>query len=361
MVDKYAMEGHKLYWHLDRVNDWMKGERIAPLHIDAGLGKGCTIRCTYCFGAMQGNLYGQGVGVHFPREPLLRYVREAGEAGVRSMAFIGEAEPLLNPHVYDAVVHGKRAGVDIAIGTNGIFYDTGAAGEAALEHLSWLRFNISAASDEAYRGIHGTGDFAVVLEKVRFCVGVKRRNNLPVTIGLQMVLTHDTVDQVLPLASLGRELGVDYLVIKQCSDSVDSKLGVFGRFDEFAGFSDLLAEAEQMSAPGYNVIVKWKQVMNGGERTYDECLGVPFLLYSSGEGKLYPCGACLDGSHEEFCMGDLTRDSFRAILESRRYWDIVERIRQVDVHRQCYSNCRTHSINEFLWKLRHPPEHLNFI
>ena len=33
-MDKYKMGGHKLLWHLDRVQAWQKGERIAPLSID---------------------------------------------------------------------------------------------------------------------------------------------------------------------------------------------------------------------------------------------------------------------------------------------------------------------------------------
>ena len=123
MTDKYIMDGHKLYWHLDRVNDWLHGRRIAPIHIDVGLSKGCNIKCQYCFGVLQGNFYKKGSEVYFPREPLLRYVKEAGELGVRSMAFVGEAEPLLNPHVYEAIVEGKKAGVDIALGTNGILLD----------------------------------------------------------------------------------------------------------------------------------------------------------------------------------------------------------------------------------------------
>ncbi|MBI5657042.1 MAG: radical SAM protein, partial [Geobacter sp.] len=159
MADSYLMDGHKLYWHLDRVNDWLQGKRIAPLHIDVGLSKGCNIRCIYCFGAMQGNRYTEGAAAYFPREPLLRYLRDAGALGVRSMAFIGEAEPLLNPHVYEAIVCGKKSGVDIALGTNGILFDTGRSGEEALEHLSWLRFNISAASEESYQRIHGSDAF----------------------------------------------------------------------------------------------------------------------------------------------------------------------------------------------------------
>lgn len=361
MTDKYLMDGHKLWWHLDRVNDWQRGKRIAPLHIDVGLSKGCNIRCGYCFGAIQGNRFHKGMDVYFPREPLLRYIREAGEIGVRSMAFIGEAEPLVNPHAYEAIVAGKRAGVDMALGTNGILFAADKRGEAALEHLSWLRFNISAASTEAYQRIHGSAEFLSALEKIRFCVAVKERKSLDVTIGMQMVLTPETAGQIIPLAHLGRELGVDYLVIKQCSDTLQNSLGVFNRLSEYDAFSDSLAVAEQISSANYRVIVKWKKVTNNGERNYDNCLGAPFLLYSSGEGKLYPCGAFFDGNHDDLCLGDLTRQSLKDILASQRYGDVVAKVSGLDVHNVCYSNCRTDSINDFLWKLAHPPEHINFI
>jgi MoaA/NifB/PqqE/SkfB family radical SAM enzyme len=361
MTDRFIMDGHKLFWHLDRVNAWQRGERIAPLHIDVGLSKGCNIRCAYCFGAMQGNRFTDGAVVFFPREPLLDYLREAGGAGVRSMAFIGEAEPLLNPHVYEAIVCGKQSGVDISLGTNGTLFDTGRDGEEALEHLSWLRFNLSAASDEAYRRVHGSDLFTAVLEKIRHVVAVKRRRGLEVTIGLQMVLMPENLDQVLPLARLGSELGVDYLVVKQCSDTVDNTLGVFTRLGEYAGFAEALAEAEALSSRDYSVIVKWQKVTNRGARSYCRCLGVPFLLYSSGDGRLYPCGIFFSRREEEFRMGDLTRQSFREILESDRYWDVVRRVGEIDVQSDCYANCRTDSINDFLWKLKHPPGHVNFI
>lgn len=361
MIDKYVMDGHKLIWHLDRVTDMQRGERIAPLHIDVGLSKSCNIKCAYCFGAMQGNTFAEGPASFFPREPLLRYLRDAGAVGVRSMAFIGEAEPLMNPHVYEAIVCGKNSGVDISLGTNGILFDTGRAGEEALEHLSWIRFNISAASEKAYQKIHRSDSFAVAREKIRHCVEVKRRKGLRVTIGLQMVLIPDNVDQVLPLARLGRELGVDYLVIKQCSDTVDNTLGVFNRLAEYDCFTATLAEAEALSGPGYAVIVKWNKVTNQGKRAYQNCLGVPFLLYSSGDGRIYPCGMFFNHREEEFRMGDLVKHSFKEILESEHYWQIVEKVRNIDVQSQCYANCRTDAINDFLWKLTHPPDHVNFI
>ena len=148
-MDSYKMDGHKLLWHLDRVLAWQKGERIAPLSIDVGLSKGCNIRCEYCFGQMQGNGYKDKANIVFPREALLNYVQDAGKIGVRSMALIGEGEPTLNPAVYDAIIEGKKAGVDMSLGTNGVIFDKGSKGEEALRNLTWIRFNISAATKEA--------------------------------------------------------------------------------------------------------------------------------------------------------------------------------------------------------------------
>ncbi len=372
MADKYLMDGHKLQWHADRVRAWEAGERVPPIHIDVGLSKGCNIRCQYCFGVLQGNFYRKGAERVFPREPLLRYMKDAGACGVRSMALVGEGEPLLNPSVYDAIVAGRSSGVDMALGTNGILYDTGAAGAGALEHLTWIRFNISAASEDAYRRIHASKDFQTALAKIRFCVEYQRRRNLPVTIGLQMVLTPQNVDQVVPLARLGRELGVNYLVIKQCSDTVESRLGVFKHLGQYDGFREMLQEAEAQSTDMYDVIVKWNKVLNKGARTYPRCLGVPFLLYSSGDARLYPCGMFFDEREEEFRMGDLAQQSFTEILASERYWEVVERVRNTIDVAQCYANCRTHSINDFLWRLQSgqarldpvpglPPSHVNFV
>lgn len=360
MADKYLMDGHKLYWHLDRVTDWLKGKRIPPIHIDVGLSKSCNIRCQYCFGVLQGNFYKKSASVYFPREPLLRYMRQAGQIGVRSMALIGEGEPLLNPYVYEAIVEGKKSGVDIAMATNGILLDTGKAGEQALEHLSWIRFNISAASEDAYKRIHASKEFLTAVEKIKFCVAVKKKRKLKLTIGLQMVLTPSNVDQVVPLAKLGASLGVDYLVVKQCSDTIENKLGIFDKLNEYESFAARLKEAEGFSNTDYNVIIKWIKVGNKGLRNYERCLGVPFLLYSSGDGKLYPCGVFFYEHEKEYRMGDLVKQSFKEIFESKRYWEVVEKVSQIDV-RKCYVNCRTHCINEFLWSLKNPPEHVNFV
>lgn len=364
MSDSFLMQSHKLHWHLDRVVKWEKGERIAPLHIDAGLSRGCNIKCHYCYGAMQGNAFKKGMSNYLPRDILINYVEDAAKLGVKSMALIGEAEPLVNPYVYEAIVAGKKSGLDMSIGTNGILFDTGSSGEMALEHLEWIRFNISAATHEAYKKVHGSLEFDQVVKKIKFCVNLKKKKNLNITIGLQMVLTPLDLDQAVPLARLGSELGVDYLVIKQCSDDVDNTLGIYNQLENYNSekFINTLKEAETYSNSDYQVIVKWKQITNEGKRGYDKCFGAPFLLYTTGDGRVYSCGDFFDKRSEEMLMGNLYEMRFYDIVQSERYWNVLDSVlNKINCKKDCYSNCRTNNINEYLWQIKNPPAHKNFI
>jgi len=169
------------------------------------------------------------------------------------------------------------------------------------------------------------------------------------------------VDETVPLARLGGQLGVDYLVIKQCSDTLESSLGVFDQLGaNKQKYERVLKEAESFGTENYDVIVKWNKILDT-EQKYENCLGVPFLLYSSGDGKVFPCGMFFNEEYwDKFLMGDLTKQSFKEIIESERYWDVVKKVKEMGTSK-CYSGCRTHAINDFLWKLKHEPAHVNFV
>ncbi len=124
----------------------------------------------------------------------------------------------------------------------------------------------------------------------------------------------------------------------------------------------MLLEAEKESTDDYRVIVKWGNIMNKGIREYNKCMGIPFLLYSSGDGMLYPCGMFFTFRADEFRLGNLNTQSFKEIINSDHYWNVIDKIRDtMDVHKECYAHCRTHAINDFLWRLKHPPLHVNFV
>jgi len=360
---KFQLDGHKLIYHLDRVLSWQRGERIAPIHIDMGLTKFCNMGCIYCIGVTQVMVKGAMI----ERDALLRFIDDCGRLGVRSIGFIGDGEPTLNPALYDAIVQAKKVGIDTGIATNGLLIDMERAYDI-LRHSTFIRFNLSAAEPESFRKVHQVRavNFGTLVEKIKTLVKIKKENNYKCTIGIQMVLIPENFDQVITLAELGAELGVDYLQVKQCSDSEYRELGI--NHKDYKKVQQDLRQAETLAHKNYSVKVKWNKInifdetdlYKAGTRKYDVCYGTPFLGQISGNGKVYPCGPFF--GKERFCMGDIHKGSYYDIVMGDRYWQVHrDIIDNVDVHYDCTVGCRQDYINKFLWDIKNPPEHINFI
>ncbi|MBP7654830.1 radical SAM protein, partial [Candidatus Dependentiae bacterium] len=312
MKPKLLLDSHKLLWHLDRLKDWNDGKRIAPVHIDMGLSKDCNLRCLYCYGKVQ--KLDRSV---IPGDALIRFLKDAAEIGVKSVAMIGDGEPLMNKSVYDAIDAGYESGLDLSVGTNGVLLKKDKLPEM-LKKLVYLRFNISAAEPKSYSFIHQCPEkcFYSAIENIKECVKIKKQYGYKVTIGLQMVLIPECLDQVVPLAKLGAELETDYCVIKHCSDSETRELNI--PLEIYPQFEPVLKEAEKYSNEKYQVIIKWKKIMAVGKKKYDRCLGIPFLLQISGNGDVKPCGFLFP--KKGYLMGNIIKQSFTEIFYSDQYW-----------------------------------------
>lgn len=347
------MNGSKMLWHMDRVLDWdRRNNRIAPLFIDIGATKKCNARCRFCYGIWQ-----ELDGSVIPRDVLCNLLRDAPRLGVKGMTFTGDGEPTLNPALYDAIEIGRKEGLDIAVATNGIALDVYKI-RRLLANCIWVRFTICGAIQKAYKHMHGVDMFHMVKSHIRTAVG--EREDGWATIGMQMVLTPDCFDQIIPMAEMALELGVDYLQIKQFSDPGDERMHPFD-YAEYQKVIAKLKEAEAMSNDKTNIIIKWSMINDvDNKKPYDHCNSLPFLFQISGNSKCYPCGYLFN--REEYCYGDLKEQSFEEIITSERYWNIIKYMaNDFDVHTQCMGNCRHRFVLEFLHEYLNPPEHVNFI
>jgi MoaA/NifB/PqqE/SkfB family radical SAM enzyme len=362
------LDGHKLLWHKDRVEAWLRGERIAPITIDCALTRGCTYRCVYCYGQLQANDEKK-----MTRDVIFRFLDDAAEIGVKAVSFVSDGESTCSPHVYDAILRGKANGLDMALGTNGYLLSDERLPEI-LPCLTYLRFNMSAADPGRYAKIMGCkiDCFHKVCATVKKCVQIKKEKGLSVTLGLQMVLMPDFADQVIPLAKLGKELGVDYLVIKHCSDDEHGGLGV--EYEKYFGLVDLLKEAEARSTAEYLVKAKWSKILSGGKRKYAQCYGPPFIVQFSGSGLVAPCGMLFNRKYAKYHIGNIVDTPFKELWKSERYWKVMDLIASsaFDARRMCGTLCLQHKVNEFLWDFKHgeavfqaaqgqAPMHINFI
>ena len=364
------LDGHKLAWHKDRVEAWLSGERIAPIEIEMALTRACNYKCKYCYGQLQENEETKMTG-----KVISRFLDDAAEIGVKAIALIGDGESQCSPYLYDTISRGKQNGIDMALGTNGALLKKEKL-EEMLPDLTYIRFNFSAGEKKIYEEIHGCRekDFENVCEIIRESSRIKRHGNLGVTIGMQMVLLPEFIDQAVPLAKLGEELGADYLVIKHCSDDEEGRLGVdYNQYFE-EKLVETLKRAETFSTSKYLVKAKWSKILSGGERKYSQCYGPPFMLQMSGSGLVAPCGPLFNSQYSQYHIGNITRTPFKEIWQSDRYWEVMDLIAsdKFDARKMCGKLCFQHKVNEYLWDLKtgaaklgelkgNAPQHVNFI
>jgi MoaA/NifB/PqqE/SkfB family radical SAM enzyme len=367
-VQDIILDGTKILYHRERIDAWLRGERIAPITMDIALTRVCNYRCEYCYGTLQEN----------PRKKItkaiiFRFLDDVSEIGVKAVSLVSDGESSCSPIYIDTIVRGSKNGLSMGMGTNGYLLNRDNL-EQILPHLTYIRFNISAGEPKRYAKIHGVPEsyFNTVCQNIRDSVELKQKNNLEVTIGLQMVLMPQYEDQVIPLVKLGKELNVDYLVIKHCSDDEKGSLGV--QYSAYKSLHNTLKHAEMFSADTYQVKVKWSKIKDGNKRRYIQCYGAPFIPQLSGSGLVAPCGMLFGESYKAYWIGNIAETSFKKIWQSDRYWDVMNEITssRFDARVMCGTLCLQHKVNEFLWDLKKnkaelhdpitpPPQHINFI
>jgi MoaA/NifB/PqqE/SkfB family radical SAM enzyme len=307
------------------------------------------------------------------RDVIFHFLDDAADIGVKAISFVSDGESTCSPHLYDAILYGKQNGLDMALGTNGYLLRKDCL-EEVLPALTYLRFNMSAADARAYSHIHGCPEhcFDTVCDVIETCVRLKKEKSIEVTIGLQMVLMPEFSDQILPLSRLGRRLGVDYLIIKHCSDDENGSLGV--DYNGYGRLVDVLKQAETHATDSYLIKAKWSKLMSGGKRKYTRCYGPPFITQFSGSGLVAPCGMLFNRKYKRFHIGNIAETSYKKIWQSDRYWQVMNAIAssRFNAQTQCGTLCLQHSVNEFLWDLKRgvasqlkaagaKPLHANFV
>ncbi|TPV96807.1 MAG: radical SAM protein [Myxococcales bacterium FL481] len=365
---RLILDGTKIGWHLDRVEAWQRGERIAPITIDMALTRACNYACEFCYAMLQEN--DRKV---ITKDIIYGFLEDCAEIGVRGISFVSDGESTISPAFVDAVRYGSQLGLSMAVGTNGLVL-TRSRLEEILPHLTYLRINISAGERERYAEIMGVREswFDRVCSNIEDMVAIKKRDQLPVTIGLQMVVMPSYGDQIVPLARLGKKLRPDYLVLKHCSDSEDGDLGV--DYNEYDKLFERLREAESFSDDEYQVSVKWSKIEAKGRRSYQRCYGAPFLLQLSGSGLVAPCGMLFNERYKKFHIGNICDTRFKDIWASDRYWEVMNYLASpgFNAQKMCGSLCLQHKVNEVLdaaqkgqLTLTTPegtrPQHLSFV
>ena len=312
------LDSHKLSYHMDRVNAWEAGERIAPVTVDMALTRACGSMCKFCYAMMQEPQKRHGIKTHHA----LNLLDDFSEIGVRGVSLVSDGESTLSKAYVPFVQHAAELGISVGNATNAWEWGPEKS-EQVLPHMSWIRFTVAAGTPEKYaeimyKGPEHTEVYDKAIRNIKHAVEFKKKHNLSVTLGIQMVLMPEFKDEIIPFAKLGVDLGVDYAVIKHCSDDEYHTLGV--DYSKYEQMYELLQQAEDLSTDKTKVIVKWDKINDKGKPSYNRFYGPPFLLQISGSGLVAPSGMFFNARYSKLHIGDFTTERFIDMWNSDKYW-----------------------------------------
>jgi len=334
----------------------MKTGDAYPIYMEVSPAGGCNQRCTFCaLDFMEYQKRTLDMSIYVPR------LKEFAEAGLKSIMYAGEGEPFLHKEFNRMVVETKQAGIDVGITTNASLMSRQDSSEI-IKSVEWIKVSINAGTAPTYAKIHQCleSHFDKTIRNITDAVEEKRSQNSKAAIGLQMVLLPENFDEAVLLAKLGAEMGCDYLVIKPYSQHPQSITEQYREIN-YKETDDLAKELKDTETDSFKVIFRrdTMKVWDEADRGYDCCQALPFWSYLDAGGNLWGCSMYLEDPR--FSYGNIYENTYKEIWEGvvrKKSMDFVKN--ELDIS-QCRVNCRMDKINRYLWDLKTPPDHVNFI
>lgn len=353
MAENIRMDSHKLIYHPDVVDRWMKGENIYPIELEIGLTNACNHRCIFCAVDYTG-YKPQKINSKL----LIDNLRELAPRGVKSIIYAGEGEPLLHRDAVDIINQTKNLGIDAAISTNGVLL-TPETSKECLKSLTWVRFSTAGITEETYNKIQRAkpGDLSKVLYNMEEAVRVKRDQNLQTTLGVQLLLLPDNKNELMEMGRELKKIGVDYFTVKPFSQHPQSQHILQVDYQEML---ELENEIKTLQTDNYKIYFRAHSMRKlAYKRCYKHCWALPFMVYIDAKGNLWPCIVFM--GKDELKYGNLNEESFVDIWEGNHRREIVEFFMNMDLEKNCRELCRLDEMNRYLDELKNPHGHVNFI
>ena len=345
----------KIFYHSEKVGDILAEKRTAPIYVRIKPTNTCNQNCYYC-SSKDDNIPEERKLDYYasiPWEKLQEIIQDLSDMGVKAVTFSGGGEPLIYPHIEDALSLVKEKHIDYSMISNGQALE----GEKAklLADAKWLRISLESACAETYEKIRGVHTFDKVIDNIKNFVQIKSPN---CTVGINCVVTRDNYEEIYDLCRIASEIGVNN--IKLSPMRLDGSLSQYHNTIEEEVQKQILCAKQDFENQQFTIIDKYdgdSSLNEGYEKPYCHCMIQEVFTVIGADCKVYLChqrAYTKDGD-----IADLTKQSFKEAWYSE---ETIRKVRELDVRKACNFRCVFDERNELLNHLASiDKNHINFI
>lgn len=346
----------KIFAHAQAINDIGEGKRIAPIYVRIKPTNYCNHKCYYC--SYADNALGLRDSVNMqdqiPWEKLQEIIADMKDMRVKAVTFSGGGEPLVYPHIVEAMQQILDAGIDLSIITNGQLLKEERA--EVLARAKWVRISFDSANAETYSMVRQLSieAFGEVCDNISKFSKMKQNN---CELGINFVINHENADQVYDMAKMVKGLGVNHI---KYTARVTKDLFEYHESFKQNAIDQIHRAKEELESSAFRVINKYEGDFDSAlvfHRCYNKCYINQIFTVIAADSKVY---FCHDKAYvKEGVVGDLRNRSFKELWFSK---EITKRYQDFDAQKECNHHCvyddRNGLLNTF-YSL--DKNHINFI
>ncbi len=279
------------------------------------------------------------------------YLEKLVQGGCKAVLLTGGGEPTYHPEFGQIVKHVRALGMTVSMSSNGTFAGGDFQPEQVIEY-GFGNVRISLDTLRHHDTFHGynkqtTDWLAVALENIGRICRVKKDAETRLTICV--IFNEQNYEELIEIGvKVASFSGVNSLVIRPVIDYFgDNQVPQEIINQAQASVEQLrpiLAQSKiSVFFPRYRQVARQAQARN-----YTKCRACGLIGSVWPDGRMFICTET--NGQEEFCIGDLTRQSLEEIYSSPRYKQVLDYVEQSHFS-VCPVTCRPLNLNEVFDKI----------
>ncbi|MBQ6773908.1 MAG: radical SAM protein [Synergistaceae bacterium] len=349
----------KVFHHKDALDALEAGRQAAPFYIRLKPTNMCNHHCSYCTygsGNTQRKTDNRDNIQHadmIPWTKLQEIIADMGEMGVKAVTLSGGGEPLVYPHILEAIRQIKAHNIELSIITNGQLLEGSTAQE--LYNARWVRISFDSPVESEYCRLRSVSPraFQAVCENIR---SFAEHKNPGCVLGINFVVGKDNFSHVYHAAKLLSELGVDNVKFAALVDNAPEYHADI-KDEVIAQIHRAKHDFESGKFHIFNNYENDWQDKNFTLLPFSTCYTCRMVSVIAADSKLYLCHTRAYDSGAE--LADLSEQSFKQAWFSE---EVIRKLRAVNPHEDCKNFCAYESRNRLIQEYFDVDlSHVNFI
>ena len=326
----------------DQLEALENGHVAPPVHVRIKPMNPCDHDCWYCAyhdeNLQLGNL--MEYKDRLPREKMMEIADDLAEMGVKAVTFSGGGEPLIYPHIAEAVNRLGKSGIKLATLTNGSHLHEDIA-EAFARYGTWVRVSIDGWDAESYAKIRKVKltEFDMVINNMRNFANL----NSSCVLGINYVIDNQNYGHVLEFAKLMKDAGVNHMKIMGVLVSNEGRESnqYHDAFRETV--YDQIEQVKILEDEKFKIIDHYHEFPERFDKEYQTCPSMQFLTIIGADSKVY---SCHDKAYTELgLLGSIENRRFKDFWYSE---ENKKRQKEINPSKDCQHHCAEHSRNLML-------------